>query len=132
MESPKATQNIRTGSVVSMSPVLVKASSPERFPSWKTQTTAPNIAVRLRALSTTAWSGMSTLPVSRKTRSSVTTTMIARAQGSRSAMASLESTRTAAVPVTEVSSEEAEGMALRSRTSCWACSPTASPLGSTL
>ncbi len=132
MESPKATQNIRTGSVVSMSPVLVKPSRPERFPSWKTQTNAPNIAVRLRALSTTAWSGMSTLPVSRKTRSSVTTTMIASAQGSLSAMASLESTRTAAVPVTETSREDADGTALRSRTSCWVASPTASPSGSTL
>ncbi|KOG29084.1 hypothetical protein AQJ84_37565 [Streptomyces resistomycificus] len=54
IDRPKATQNIRTGRVVSMEPRLVKPSRPDRWPPWKTQTTAPNIAVRLSALSTTA------------------------------------------------------------------------------
>ncbi len=99
------------------------------MPSWKTQTTAPNIAVRLSALSSTAWIGISTLPVRRKTRSRVTIAMKAAAQGSRSAIACLESTRTAAVPVTAVSNGCVD---LSSRTSRWAPSPTASPFGSTV
>jgi hypothetical protein len=44
MDRPNATQNMRTGSVVSTSPVAVKPSGPERWPSWKTHTTAPTLA----------------------------------------------------------------------------------------
>ncbi len=125
MESPKAMQNIRTGSVVSMSPVEVKESSPDRLPSWKTHTTAPNIAVRLSALSNTAWTGISTLPVSRKTSSSVARTTRARAAGSFCAIAFWASTSTAACPVTEVSKGASTPRTWPTRS--WARCPTASP-----
>ena len=55
-------QNIRIGIDVSIVPVAVKPSRPARLPSWKIHTIAPNVAVRLRTLRTSALIGTSTLP----------------------------------------------------------------------
>ena len=66
-------QNIRIGIATAMSPVAVKSSSPEPLPSWKMKTIAPNVAVRLRKLSTSALIGTSTLPNSMNSTTSVVT-----------------------------------------------------------
>src|SRR5215208_7967425 len=62
METPKLVQNIGIGSVASTKPRGVKSRGPERWPSWKTKTIAPKLAVRLRILTTTAFNGMKTEP----------------------------------------------------------------------
>jgi hypothetical protein len=46
--------------VASTKPKGVKFRRPERFPSWKTKTTAPKLAVRLRTFTMTALSGIKT------------------------------------------------------------------------
>ncbi|WP_179155562.1 hypothetical protein [Microbispora sp. GKU 823] len=50
----------------SMDPVGVKPSSPDRWPSWKTNTSPPNITDRLSRLSADAFNGATTLPVMTK------------------------------------------------------------------
>ena len=76
-------QNIRIGVVVSSMPVGVKPSSPDRWPSWKIQTIAPNVAVRLSMLSTSALTGTSTLPNMRNSSTNVTPAMSAEGQRQR-------------------------------------------------
>src|SRR5207302_7638987 len=74
-------QNIRIGVDVSRAPVGVKSRNPARWPSWKIHTMAPNVAVRLSRLSTTAFTGTTTLPVIRNRTVNVTMPMITAASG---------------------------------------------------
>ena len=76
--------------------MAVNPSRPERLPSWKIHTIAPNVAVRLSRLSTSALIGTSTLPDSRNNSTNVAITMMAMASGSRSAIDDLVSTSSAA------------------------------------
>ena len=86
-------QNMRIGIDESMRPVAVKSSTPERLPSWKTQTIAPKVAVRLSRLSTSALIGISTLPVIRNSSTRVAMAMMANAHGRRDRRASLVSSQ---------------------------------------
>ena len=79
-------QNSSTGMLDANVPVAVVPSAP-RWPSWKIQTSAPNAAVSERTLSTTAFTGSTTLPVSRNSSPSVMTAMAASTHGSRSVTA---------------------------------------------
>jgi hypothetical protein len=103
MESPKAMQNIKMGIAVSSAPVTWKSPTSHcRWPSWKIQTRAPNVADRLSRFSTSALTGMTTLPVKRKSSTNVASTMMPRAHGSRSRSACWESANTAVDPPTRV------------------------------
>src|SRR3954452_22763366 len=129
MDKPKAMQNIRIGVDVSSDPVGVNDSRPDRWPSWKIHTMAPNVAVRLSRLSTSALSGITTLPVNRNSTTNVMRLMMASAIGSREAIEALESTSCAERPVTSTR-KGADVL----RTSCTRCSPwaeTGSTLGTT-
>ncbi len=75
-------QNIRIGTLGSIVPVGVNPSSPDRFPSWKTKTSAPNITHRLSTLSTDAFRGAITLPVMTNSTTKVTSTISAAIRGS--------------------------------------------------
>jgi hypothetical protein len=74
-------QNMSTGVKTSIRPVAVTPRTPPRWPSWKIQTSAPNVAVRLSRLSTSALIGTTTLPVSMKSSASVTMPTTASAAG---------------------------------------------------
>src|SRR6266566_3377342 len=100
MDRPNATQNISTGSEVSMNPVAVKPSRADRWPSWNTQTTAPNIAASDSAFTSTVLTGSSTLPVIRYITNSVTATITPSAQGSRPVIAAWLSASSADAPST--------------------------------
>ena len=90
-------QNMRIGMAVSSWPVTVKSPSrPERWPSWKIHTIAPNVAERLSVLSSSALIGMTTEPVNRNSSRNVEIAMMPIAHGRRSPMASCESANTAA------------------------------------
>src|SRR4051794_4293104 len=93
-------QNIRIGMTTAMVPVGVKLSRPDRWPSWKIHTMAPNVAVRLRTLRTTAFSGTSRLPNSRKRTTKVVTTMMPAASGMLAKSETFESTSSADGPPT--------------------------------
>ena len=58
--------------------VVPKAS---RLPSWNTHTSAPNDAVSDRRSSTSAFSGNTTLPVSRKSNTKVITAISDKTKG---------------------------------------------------
>src|SRR4029450_9256866 len=60
--SPKARQNNSSGTVAGRVPVGVKSRRTDRWPSWKIQTSAPNVALRLRTLRTSALMGTRMLP----------------------------------------------------------------------
>ena len=92
MERPKTTQNMRIGIWASSVPVAVKSSAPDRLPSWKIHTMAPNVAVRLSTFSTSAFTGTRRLPVNRNSTTKVTSATIASATGSRLMSALLVST----------------------------------------
>ena len=113
-------QNIRIGVVMSMSPVGVKSSSSARWPSWKIQTMAPKVALRLSRLRTMAFTGTRTLPNMRNRTTKVTRAMMPAASGSRSRMAALESTSSADGPATSTGKG-----ASRARTSWTRASPSA-------
>src|SRR3546814_17984008 len=74
-------QNIKIGLVASSVPVAVKSRVPLRFPSWNTQTIAPNVADRLSRLRITALMGITTDPNCRNSTAKVTRAMIAAASG---------------------------------------------------
>ena len=57
MERPKIVQNMITGSVGSMPPDAVNPRTSARFPSWKSQTSAPNDALIESRFMTTALIG---------------------------------------------------------------------------
>ena len=65
-------QNSNTGILATSVPVGVVPSAP-RWPSWKIHTSAPNAAVSDNTLSTNAFSGSTTLPVSRNSSTKVMT-----------------------------------------------------------
>src|SRR3546814_10694221 len=75
-------QNIKIGLVASSVPVAVKSRVPLRFPSWNTQTIAPNVADRLSRLRITALMGITTDPNCRNSTAKVTRAMIAAASRS--------------------------------------------------
>ena len=79
---------------------------------------APNVAVRLNRLSTSALAGTTTLPKSMNSTTKVTTTMIPPASGMRPKAADLLSTRAAVRPPTST----AKGRG-RSRIVCTTSSP---------
>ena len=67
------------------------ADEPRRWPSWKMNTSAPKVAVRLSVFSTIALTGRNTLRVSHISITNVVIAMIAKATGSRCMIASLPS-----------------------------------------
>jgi hypothetical protein len=77
IDRPNAMQNNSAGMVTTSVPVAVVPNAP-RCPSSKTHTSAPNVAVRDKALSTSVFSGNTTLPVSRNNSTNVIAAMIAR------------------------------------------------------
>ena len=72
-------QNNSTGMLATSVPVGVVPSAP-RWPSWKIHTSAPNAAVSDSTLSTSAFSGSTTLPVSRNSSTNVITAISAEHQ----------------------------------------------------
>src|ERR1700712_4597120 len=90
-------QNSSTGMLATNVPVGVVPSA-LRCPSWKIQTSAPNAAVNDNTLSTTALSGSTTLPVSRKINANVMTAIKPRTHGRRSVIACTLSWLTCATP----------------------------------
>ncbi len=77
-------QNISIGMLGSIEPVGVKPRNPEKLPSWKIHTRAPNMTDRLSRLRTVAFSGSRTLPVIRNSTPQVTSRMRAATSGTRS------------------------------------------------
>ena len=75
-------------------------STPERWPSWKIHTMAPNVADRLSRFSTMALSGMTRLPNIMNSSTIVMAPITPRAIGSRSNSEALMSTSWAPWPVT--------------------------------
>ena len=100
MERPKATQNMRIGDVASVLPTAVKSRIPERLPSWKIQTIAPNVAVRLRMLRTSAFNGTTIEPNIMNSSTNVMPAIRTSASGMAPSRPSLVSTNCADTPVT--------------------------------
>src|SRR6266496_1346288 len=100
MDRPKAMHDSSTGIEVSMVPVEVKSSRPDRWPSWKMKTMAPYTADSDSRLRISALIGMTRLPVIRNSSSRVAPAMTATAIGSRSLIAALVSTSWAEGPPT--------------------------------
>ena len=75
-------QNNSTGMLATSVPVGVVPSAP-RWPSWKIHTSAPNAAVNDNTFSTTAFSGSTTLPVSRNSSPKVISAITPSTHGSR-------------------------------------------------
>ena len=90
-------QNNNTGIFATRTPVAV-VPRPPRCPSWKIHTIAPNAADSESTLSTNAFSGIITLPVSRNNTTNMITAMSPSTTGSRDVMASTLSRLTCAVP----------------------------------
>ena len=69
-----------------------EVQDPAPWPSWKTQTIAPNVAVSDSRFNAIAFSGTTTDPNMRNSSTNVASAMIPAASGRRSPMAALEST----------------------------------------
>ena len=80
-------QNNSTGTVATNVPVAVVPKAP-RCPSWKTHTSAPNVAVSDKTLSSNAFNGSTTLPVSKNSSTNVIAAITASTVGSREVIAS--------------------------------------------
>ena len=93
-------QNSSTGVKTLMVPVGVKWSRRAKWPSWKTKTSAPNVAERLSTLSSKAFTGTSRLPTIRNRSTKVLTATSASASGRRRPRTALPSTRRAESPPT--------------------------------
>ena len=91
-------QKSSTGRLATSVPVGVVPSAP-RWPSWKIHTSAPNAAVSDKTLSTNAFSGSITLPVSRNSSTNVIAAITPRTSGNRDVMASALSRLICATPV---------------------------------
>ena len=91
-----------SGMVASSAPTGSKPSSPERWPSWNTQTSAPKVAPSDSTFMTTALTATTTEPVMRNSSTSVAAHDERGGEGRRSATDSLKSTSSAASPVTSV------------------------------
>jgi hypothetical protein len=110
-------QNISTGMLATMVPVGV-VPSPPKWPSWKIHTSAPKDAVSDKTLSTNAFSGSTTLPVSRNSSTKVIAAITPRTSGRREVIASELSRLICAMPVI-CTCWSAGGLTARSRSS-WA------------
>ena len=95
-------QNNSTGMLATRIPVAV-VPSPPRCPSWKIHTIAPKAALSESMLSTNAFSGIITLPVSRNSTANMITAMSPSTTGNRDVMASTLSRLTCAVPANSTS-----------------------------
>ncbi len=122
-------QNMRIGVKMSMLPVGVKPSRPDRCPSWKIQTIAPNVAVRLRTLSSSALTGTRRLPVIRNSSTNVATAISASVHGRTARTDAFVSTSVADSPATENANGAA--VARMSRTSRSPAAECGSTLGTT-
>ena len=91
-------QNSSTGRLATRVPVGVVPSAP-RWPSWKIHTSAPNAAVSDKTLSSNAFSGSITLPVSRNSSTKVIAAITPSTSGSREVIASELSRLICATPV---------------------------------
>src|SRR6478672_8059215 len=118
-------QNMRIGITTAIVPVGVKSNSPDRCPSWKIHTMAPNVAVRLRMLRTTAFSGTSKLPNSRNSTTNVVTTMMPAASGMLENSESFESTSSADGPPTRA------GAGAGTARTAWTTASPSADIGST-
>src|SRR6185312_2115585 len=116
MDKPNAMQNIRMGMLATRVPVDVVPNAP-RWPSWKIQTSAPNAAVNDKTLSSNAFSGSTTLPVSMNSSMNVITAITVSTAGIRDVTAVLLSRLTCAVPVSNTSWPAGPTTACR-RSSC--------------
>ena len=92
-------QNNSTGMLATSVPVGVVPSAP-RWPSWNIHTSAPNAAVSDKTLSTNAFSGRTTLPVSRNSSTNVIAAITPSTSGSRDVIACELSRLICAIPVT--------------------------------
>ena len=91
-------QNNSTGMLATSVPVAVVPNAP-RCPSWKIHTSAPNAAVSDKMLSSNAFNGNTTLPVSKNSSTNVIAAITASTVGSRDVIASELSRLICAVPV---------------------------------
>ena len=81
MDSPNAIANTSTGVVTLRLPSASVPTSPPRWPSWNTQTSAPKPAPRLSRFITNALTGTTTDPVNRNSRTKVASTTSPIAHG---------------------------------------------------
>ena len=91
-------QNNNTGMLATRVPVWV-VPSPPRWPSWKIHTSAPNAAVSESMFSTRAFSGTTTLPVSRNSNPNMMTAIRPSTSGRVDVIAFTLSRLVCAVPV---------------------------------
>ena len=91
-------QNNSAGMVTTSVPVAVVPNAP-RCPSWKIHTSAPNVAVSDKPLSTSVFSGNITLPVIGNISTNVIAAMTARTMGTREVTAWAVSRLIGVVPV---------------------------------
>src|SRR5271165_3475840 len=82
MDSPNVMQNSNTGMLACNVPLGVVPSAP-RWPSWKIHTSAPNAAVSDSTLHTSAFTGSTTLPVSRNSSTNAMQAISPNTSGSR-------------------------------------------------
>ena len=92
--------------------------SPPRWPSWNIHTIAPNAAVSESTLSTRAFSGITTLPVSRNSNPNVITAIRPSTSGSRDVIALTLSRLVCAVPPSSTARPSGPATACRRRS--WA------------
>src|SRR6201993_5590933 len=90
-------QNNSTGMLFTNVPLGVVPNAP-RWPSWKIHTSAPNAAVNESTLHASAFTGSTTLPVSRNSSTNVMAAISPNTSGSRSVTASTLSRLTCATP----------------------------------
>ena len=91
-------QNSSTGMLATSVPLAV-VPRPPRCPSWKIHTIAPNAALSERTSSANAFSGITTLPVSRNSSTNMITPISASTTGRVEVMASTLSRLIWAMPV---------------------------------
>ena len=103
-------QNSNTGIFGTSVPVTL-VPSPPRWPSWKTQTSAPNAAVSDKTLSSNAFNGSTTLRVSRNSCTKVTIAITPSTIGRRELIAAALSRVIWAIPVSWTRSPEGPGTA---------------------
>ena len=90
----------RIGWVASMNPVGVKFRNPDRWPSWKIQTSAPNEAPIDSTFMISALTGSTTEPKARNSSTNVVATTISAIHGSSAPRLSSRSVSTALCPPT--------------------------------
>src|SRR4051812_23576158 len=100
MDSPNRTQNRITGWVVSTNPSGWNPSGPDRLPSWKIQTSAPNDATIESVFITSALIGRTAERSSTNSTRYVVTTMNSAVRGKSAAIRLTTSVTSAAPPPT--------------------------------